>query len=166
MNSASPVATANALLSAIENAMPRLNSIATNASARRPAPGKWSPREIIGHLIDSAQNNHGRFVRAQLTDDLVFPGYAQEDWVRIQNYAECDWTALVDLWASYNRHIARVMSLVPRDVADRRRAKHNLHELAWKAVPADESATLGYFMADYVAHLDHHLRQIWNAVRV
>lgn len=154
---------AESLCTAIEEAIPRLEAITDRESARRPAPSKWSPREIIGHLIDSAQNNHGRFVRAQLSDDLVFPGYAQDEWVRRQDYQSCDWAELVGLWAAYNRHIARVIALVPAEVADRPRRKHNLNELAWQQVAATEPATLGYFMADYVAHLEHHLRQIWAA---
>jgi len=160
-NLPSPATTAAALRTAVEQAMPRLAAISDVASARRPAAGKWSAREIIGHLIDSAQNNHGRFVRAQLAADLVFPGYEQEDWVRLQGYAECDWVELVGLWASYNRHLARVIARIPPEVAQRPRRKHNLHELAWQPVPADAPATLDYFMADYVGHLKHHLKQIW-----
>lgn len=56
------------------------------AAAHALAEGQWSPKQIIGHLIDSAANNHQRFVRAQFTDDLVFPGYEQEAWVEVQHY--------------------------------------------------------------------------------
>jgi DinB superfamily len=56
----------------------------TDDTASRPrGPGKWSPKQLVGHLIDSAVNNHARFVRAQLQDDLVFPGYDQDGWVRV-----------------------------------------------------------------------------------
>jgi hypothetical protein len=157
---------ATCLRQAVEQALPRLAAIDDIASARHPALGKWSPREIIGHLIDSAQNNHGRFVRAQLTDDLVFPGHAQDEWVRVQRYNEREWSALVELWADYNFHIAHVIAQIPPDIADRPRRKHNLHELAWRTVPADKPATLAYFMTDYVGHLEHHLRQIWTATGV
>src|SRR5262249_7171602 len=125
-----------------------------------PAPGKWSPREVIGHLVDSASNNHQRFVRAQLQDDLVFPGYEQDRWVAIQDYADAPWNELVTLWAAFNRHIARVMTLVPADVRLRLHARHNLHERAFVPVPPDQPATLDYFMRDYVDHLRHHLRQV------
>jgi hypothetical protein len=158
-----PTEIAQSLRDSIDKARPRLARIGGVASARHPAPGKWSPREIIGHLIDSAQNNHGRFVRAQLSDDLVFTGYAQEDWVRVQRYEDRDWSALVDLWAAYNVHLAHVIAHIPTELAERPRRKHNLHELAWQTVPADSPATLAYFMADYVGHLEHHLRQIWAA---
>jgi hypothetical protein len=161
-----PAQIALALQEAVDKARPRLARIGESASARQPAPGKWSPREIIGHLIDSAQNNHGRFVRAQLSDDLVFPGYAQDDWVRVQRYSARDWSALVDLWAAYNTHLAHVIAHIPADIVNRPRSKHNLHELAWKPVPATSPATLGYFMNDYVEHLEHHLRQIWAATGV
>jgi DinB family protein len=161
-----PTEIAQALRTVVEEARPRLARIDEAASAREPAPGKWSPREIIGHLIDSAQNNHGRFVRAQLSDDLVFAGYAQTDWVRLQRYNKREWSALVDLWAAYNIHLAHVIAHIPAEIAERPRVKHNLHELAWQAVPADSPATLAYFMADYIGHLEHHLRQIWAATGV
>jgi hypothetical protein len=139
---------------------PLLADLPDMETARRPAPGKWSPREIIGHLIDSASNNHQRFVRAAGKDDLVFPGYEQEQWVELQAYQLAPWRDLVSLWASFNRHLARVMGSIPEPVRSRRRARHNLDEIAWRGVPATEPATLEYFMTDYVAHLEHHLRQI------
>jgi len=157
-------AIADALREAIDAALPRLEAIDDTVSARRPAPDKWSPREIIGHLIDSATNNHARFVKAQFEPGLVFPGYAQEDWVRVQRYQDEPWRELLALWAASNRHIARVIAQVPPEIAERQHARHNLHEVAWTPVPVDRPATLAYFMADYVAHLEHHLRQIWAIV--
>ena len=154
---------ARALERAVSEAVPRLLAIDEAESGRNPARGKWSPREIIGHLVDSAANNHARFVRAQLTDDLVFPGYAQEEWVQLQGYGEAAWPSLVALWAGYNRHLSRVIARIPDEVANRPRARHNLHEVAWSPVPPHEPATLAWFMDDYVAHLEHHLRQIWAA---
>jgi hypothetical protein len=155
--------TPSALRASVAAAVPRLLAIGDAASGVRPAPGKWSPREILGHLIDSAANNHARFVRAQSSDDLVLPGYAQEEWVRVQGYQDAEWGELVELWAAYNRHLAWVIGRVPAEVANRPRGRHNLHEIAWQPVPADHPATLAYFMADYVDHLEHHLRQIWTA---
>ena len=93
--------------------LPRLRDLADDGTTRRPAPGKWSPREIIGHLIDSASNNHQRFVRASFQDDLVFAGYDQDRWVAMQRYQEARWEDLLTLWASFNRHLARVMASDP-----------------------------------------------------
>jgi hypothetical protein len=126
----------------------------------RPAPGKWSPKEIIGHLIDSASNNHGRFVRAQLHDDLRFDGYEQAEWVEVQRYQERDWADLIALWQALNHHIAHVMATADPEALGRSRARHNLDVLAWKPVGTEQSATLEYFMRDYVGHLKHHLAQI------
>ena len=148
------------LLSAVDRAVPALLALGDERSRAHPAPGKWSPREVIGHLVDSASNNHQRFVRAQLQDDLIFPGYEQEAWVRLQRYAESPWRDLVALWAGFNRHIAHVMAAAPEEQLTRPRPRHNLHELASVAVPSDEPATLEYFMRDYVGHLRHHLRQV------
>ena len=76
------------LRDAVEEATPALRRMGEEESRRRPAPGKWCPREVIGHLIDSASNNHQRFVRAQFKDDLVFDGYEQDAWVSLQRYSE------------------------------------------------------------------------------
>jgi hypothetical protein len=148
------------LRDAIKKITPMLEKMGDEATRRRPEPGKWSPREIIGHLIDSASNNHQRFVRALFQDDLVFPGYAQDAWVSAQHYQDAPWAELLALWRSFNLHIAHVMETMPADQRLRPRVRHNLDELAWRPVPRDEPATLDYFMADYVAHLEHHLRQI------
>ena len=147
------------LRDAVDAAEPRLLALDDVRSALRPAPGKWSPREVIGHLVDSASNNHGRFVRAAQQDDMVFAGYAQDGWVELQRYDEAPWPGLVALWAGFNRHLARVMALVPDEARTRPRARHNLHEVAWGTLPPDLPATLGWFMNDYVRHLEHHLRQ-------
>ena len=104
-------------------------------------------------------------MRAQCQDDLIFAGYEQDAWVSAQRYQDSPWKGLLDLWREYNLHIARVMEAVPDDVRMRERRRHNLHELAWRAVPEDRPATLDYFMRDYVDHLHHHLRQISGQVQ-
>ena len=148
------------LLRDIEQAMDVLSQISEERSAVPPAPGKWSPREVIGHLIDSASNNHVRFVRAALEEDMIFPGYEQDGWVSVQRYGEASWRDLLDLWAAFNRHLARTMAGIPINPRRRQRDRHNLDRIAFKAVPAGTPATLDYFMDDYVDHLEHHLRQV------
>jgi len=124
------------------------------------APGKWSPKQVIGHLIDSAGNNHGRFVRAQLQDDLTFTGYQQEEWVNRQRYQTEPWKDLVELWRLYNLHLAHLLEQVSVEDLTRPRTNHNLDQIAWQTVPRSEPVTLEYFIRDYVAHLKNHLRQI------
>jgi hypothetical protein len=140
--------------------VPALLAVPDALTTARPAPGKWSPREIIGHLIDSASNNHRRFVLAQQQDDLVFPGYQQDAWVAAQRYQDAPWEELVSLWRGFNLHLARVMEAAPESERTRPRTRHNLHQIAFRTIPEDQPATLEYFMRDYVDHLEHHLRQI------
>jgi hypothetical protein len=151
---------ARRLVDAVHRAASALLALDDAASTRRPAPGKWSPREIIGHLVDSASNNHQRFVRMRDRDDLVVEGYEQDVWVAAQRYQDAPWTELVVLWATYNRHLARLMAATPAAARDRVRHAHNLHLRAYRPVPADRAVTLDYFMNDYVDHLEHHLAQV------
>lgn len=133
----------------------------SDSEAGNHRPDKWSSKQIIGHLIDSASNNHGRFVRAQQMDTLVFTGYDQEFWVEAQKYQDAPWVELVELWAGFNLHIARIVNEIPDPILDQPRSEHNLNVLAWKAVPLDQPATLRFFIHDYIGHLENHLKQIF-----
>jgi hypothetical protein len=144
----------------IDSGVERLLQISEAQSAIPRSQGKWSPKEIIGHLIDSAANNHQRFVRAQFTDDLVFAGYEQENWVRVQNYQGEAWSELVALWKLYNGHILHLVSLIPEETRTRLRSKHNLHQIASDTIREDEPVTLDYFIRDYLDHMKKHLGQI------
>jgi len=137
-----------------------LRSLADSRVRMRPAPGKWSVKEIIGHLIDSATNNHRRFVLAQLDDGLTFPGYAQDEWVSRQRYQESAWPGLATLWAGYNEHLIHVVRAIPPAVLTRERRTHSLDEVGWRPVPREQATTLAYLVEDYVGHLEHHLGQI------
>src|SRR3954468_20963373 len=93
----------------------RLAGISDGDAAHRAAPDRWAPKEILGHLIDSAGNNHQRFVRAQLSPALDSPGYTQDTWVTAQSYLTEPWPDLIDLWLSFNRHLVHVMRHARQD---------------------------------------------------
>lgn len=76
--------------------------------------GNWSRKQILGHLIDSAANNHQRFVRGQHDRELVTPSYAQEQWVDTECFNDREWPDLVQFWLAYNRHLLHIMSHVSR----------------------------------------------------
>lgn len=144
----------------IEDASARLLSITETESETRRATGKWSAKEILGHLIDSAANNHPRFVAAQFKNDLIFPGYDQEAWVTTQRYHQAAWLSLVTLWKMYNLHLLHIVSSIPEDRLTRPCSKHSLSQIAWISVAEEDPTTLEYLIQDYIAHLKHHLRQI------
>ena len=143
-----------------ERTAAELVRVSPESAAWRPAPGKWSIKEIVGHLIDSASNNHQRFVRAQWSADLICPTYDQDAWVQSQRYADAPWPELALFWRDYNLHLARVIEAILPVDRERPRHPHNLDRVAFHPVPANEPATLDYFMRDYVQHLKHHLQQI------
>jgi hypothetical protein len=148
------------LRGALAAAIPELEAISDTDAAVPRAPGKWSRKEIVGHLIDSASNNHQRFVRAQFTDELICPPYDQDAWVRAQRYRDAPWSELVSLWALLNLHLARVMAAIPDSIRNTPRTRHNLDQVAFRAFSASEPVTLELFMHDYVVHLEHHLTQL------
>jgi hypothetical protein len=137
------------LLETVESALPELQAMSDLDATRPRAPGKWSPKQVIGHLIDSASNNHQRFVRAQEGPRLMFPAYEQDHWVSSQHYDDRSWNDLTSLWHAYNRHLAHVIALIPED----RRSVPCV-------VGADAPVTLGFLAHDYVVHLRHHLKQV------
>ena len=151
---------ASDLRQTVADALVWLRKLPDRADARQPTPNKWSPREIIGHLIDSASINHERFVRAQLQDDLVFPTYEQDLWVAKQRYNEQDWNGLLARWTSFNEQIASVVERISERDMTRPRIDHNLHMIGWRTVAPTTPTTLEYFVNDYVGHLRHHLAQI------
>ena len=150
MSDQSPFPTIAAdLWQAVEAALPKLQAISEAEASRPRAPGKWSPKEVIGHLIDSASNNHQRFVRAQQGAELAFPPYEQEHWVACQHYGDRSWGEIVALWHAYNRHLAHVIRHIPED---KRRVAC--------VIESTEPVTLGFLADDYGRHLRHHLAQV------
>ncbi|CAB1073504.1 hypothetical protein D1AOALGA4SA_1867 [Olavius algarvensis Delta 1 endosymbiont] len=135
----------------VNEACQQLRGLSNDILVARPKPGDWSVKEIIGHLVDSAANNHQRFVRLQVADGLVLPDYSQdnETWVAIQGYQDAAWDDLLDLWRYYNLHLARVIGRVNQNCIDH----------VW-VVNEDTSFTLGELMTDYLRHLKDHMQQI------
>ncbi len=140
---------AEALRAEVDGAARRLRGVSEAEAARERGAGKWLRKEVLGHLIDSAANNHQRFVRAQLVDPLVFPGYEQAAWVAANAYRTRPWTELVDLWVALNRQVAQVIESVPPARLQTR-----------CVIGGAEPVSLEWVMTDYLRHLKHHLGQI------
>ena len=142
---------ARRLAELLETVPARLAQFSEEQAARKPDPARWSKKEILGHLIDSAANNHQRFVRAQLAPAIELPGYEQEGWVRSQQYQAEPWPDLIQMWRVYNRHLAHVMEAISPEC--------RTHPCTIGGAPA---VTLGFVVDDYVRHLEHHLGQIFD----
>jgi hypothetical protein len=137
----------------VVRARPQLEKISGQEVSIRPRPGKWSKKEILGHLLDSASNNHQRFVRASLQKELTFPGYSQNELVELQRFNEMPWDFLIAFWSEYNLFLAKVVHELPEDA---------LHVSC--AIGNNRPTTLEWIAQDYVAHLKHHLNQILGQV--
>jgi len=126
----------------------RLKNISSEDWSYRNAPTKWSKKEILGHLIDSAANNHQRLVRVQFEDNPAIR-YDQDKWVMTQDYHNASINDLIELWLNYNKHLTHIISKMPKEKYERT-----------CDVGKEESVTLEWLVKDYLRHLKHHLNQI------
>jgi DinB superfamily len=116
----------------------------------KPNENKWSKKEILGHLIDSASNNLRRFIVSQYQqNDKIF--YLQDDWVKLQNYHGTDVSELITIWKGLNRQIARTISIIPEE---------KLKNTCDTGKKSTELHTLEFLIDDYLVHLKHHIEQI------
>jgi hypothetical protein len=142
-----PIATK--LISIIEQFLASTDKQSINWE-HKPSPGKWSNKEIIGHLCDSAQINLQRFVRCTYQENFKLV-YDQEEWVKAQHYQDMKVADLLQLWRLLNLQIARVLDNYPagrlQAKCDNSKQEVSLHTVEWLA-------------QDYVEHLKHHLNQV------
>ena len=134
------------LISMVE---PRLSRMNDDDLVFKPAQHEWSKKEILGHLIDSAANNHQRFVRAVNKVADQFPTYDQDEWVRIQRHNERHWPSLVALWSAYNVYLSHIIECIPEH------AKSSPCNIG-----KEEPVALEFVVKDYLRHLQHHLKDI------
>jgi hypothetical protein len=142
------------LAAVLRDAMPWLVTISEAEASVPEREGKWSAKQVIGHLIDSAVNNLGRIVRLQIEQGQSLPGYDQMSWVSLQHYAEREWAQVLALWFALNEHVGWTIGHVEQA------------SLANRGVVAGEPLTLGFLIEDYVAHMEHHLRamRLWLGI--
>ncbi len=119
-------------------------------------PNKWSNKEILGHLCDSATNNHHRLIKVQFEKQpFVITPYAQNNWVEIQDYQSMSVDDIVSYWNSLNGHIVKVISKIPEG------------KLAYLCqIDENQSITLSELILDYLRHVEHHLMQIFGTADI
>jgi len=134
------------LESIIDQHLAALQSVTESEMIYKPSPSKWSKKEILGHMVDSAQNNIRRFVVAQYEENPKIV-YNQDKWVTIANYQHYDSADLISLWYLLNKHIVVIL-------------KNLRPEMAQRKIQTDESHTIEWLAQDYIKHLLHHLHQV------
>jgi len=134
------------LESVFDQYLPALRNVPENEMLYKSSPSKWSKKEIVGHTIDSAQNNIRRFIVAQYEDTPAI-GYNQDEWVIITGYQDYDLPDLINLWYLLNKHIVVILKNTSPQTAQRKCQTNDVHTLEWLA-------------QDYIKHLRHHLHQV------
>ncbi len=133
------------LMDLIDKWQPCLSRI-SEAESEEVVGTQWTRKQVLGHLIDSAANNHQRFVRLQQGNLAGFPGYEQEQWVNAGNYNKNTWANLLGLWVQYNRQLAIVIeSIDPR-------CARNMWE--------EKAVSLEFIINDYSRHILHHIETL------
>jgi len=128
---------------------PRLNKLAPSQLELKPSANSWSPKEELGHLLDSAANNHQRIVRVQLEDKLKMPGYDGNAWVELHRYQQRNWQEMIELWRALNKQLLAAAEAVPNS--------------AWSrtcTIAGSKPLTLKFVFEDYLDHMTHHLEHI------
>ena len=125
-------------------------------ASKRPGTDRWTLKEIVGHLIDSASNNHQRFVRLQIADELIFPGYGKDNskWLEIEKYNELNFSDIILLWKQYNVLIGNIIKGVDESKL----------ENYWIKSDGDKT-TLKYLMIDYVRHIKEHVKHFEETLK-
>lgn len=132
----------------LEHLPPLLESIPTEQWSIKSSPEKWSKKEILGHLIDSAANNHQRFVRIQFENTPTIR-YQQNDWNHYSYHQLQETGTLIATWKQYNLFLKGILQHLPLLMLQR-------EGIGGEGIPF----TLDYIIEDYVNHMEHHLRQI------
>jgi hypothetical protein len=144
-----PSQLALALKEAVDREVVLLRAVAERDASARPLPHVWSKKEELGHLVDSATNNHVRFVRAAIEPEFRGPGYEQDSWVALHGYHEMPWAGIIDFWQRYNHFLAGLVERIPDG------------RLAARCVVGDSTpVTLQFLIEDYTLHMQHHLDHI------
>ena len=138
----------------LQNVPTQLQKIPLSIINHKPQPHKWSKKEILGHLVDSAQNNLRRFIESQYSaEPYQIHGYAQDNYVRINGYQKMKIQEVMQLWFTLNQQIVRVWKALPAE------------KLSLKVLNTDgTNSTLQWWITDYVRHMEHHLQQIFGDV--
>ena len=137
------------LTQTIERELPSLRTFDDERASVARAPGKWSAKEELGHLIDSAANNHQRIVRAQLENTPAIPGYAPQAWVDLHGYKRREWRELIELWRALNQQLSAAAEAVPESARSRT-----------CTIAGSEPLTIEFVFEDYLEHMLHHLQHI------
>lgn len=150
-----PESLAHSLEQTVAREAMELRGITERAANAKPGPKTWSQKEELGHLIDSATNNHVRFVRASLEPEYRGPGYEQDAWVNLHDYHEMAWSDLVDFWEKYNRFLSGLVRRIPDG------------KLQTKCViGSSKPVTLQFLIEDYILHMQHHIDHILRREKI
>jgi len=146
---------AHSLQAAVDREAVHLRAVTEGGASVKPAAGVWSQKEELGHLIDSATNNHVRFVRAGLEPEFRGPGYQQDAWVSLHGYHDMAWAELIDFWQRYNTFLSGLLRRLPDGLLER------------KCIVGESApVTLRFLIEDYILHMQHHLDHILKREKI
>jgi hypothetical protein len=143
-----PADLAQLLRRTIDRELPELRALDDEKAASAPKPGAWSPKQELGHLIDSAANNHMRFAVASIEGVYEGAGYTQDRWVEAHGYQDLPWTEIVELWYRYNLLLVHLVGRIAEG------------QMQNRCVIGSNAVILRFLIVDYVRHMQHHVDHV------
>lgn len=126
----------------------KLNGLSEEEFSKKTLPEKWSKKEVLGHLLDSAANNHQRFVRVQFEDTPIIK-YDQNNWNKFSYHQHIPGKQVIEFWKTHNLYLVEIWKNIPKEALGRK------CDMGYP-----EIQTLEFMINDYVVHAEHHLKQI------
>lgn len=153
---------ADLLMNIVLSSSTMIEALGPDFLETRRSGKKWNKRQILGHLIDSAYNNHQRIIRTEAQGNMIYKGYDADYWVDMNQYAVRKSDEVLESFIVVQRHFANVVAGLSDEKLTLEYEDHQLNETAMQEFPSGGRGSLSFLIWDYIYHIEHHLKQIFD----
>ena len=134
----------------LDDTLALLGGLSEEQADSRYEPGKWSIKELSGHMIDAERIFAYRALRIARGDQTPLPGFEQDDYVATGNFGARTLADLAEEFDLVRRSTLKLFSRLD-DAAWLRRGTASDNEVSVRA--------LAYIIAGHAAHHVNILRE-------
>jgi hypothetical protein len=140
----------NLLTEQLQSTMSLLEGVSESEADYAYAPGKWTIKEVIGHIIDGERVFAYRALRIARGDRTPLAGFEQDDYVRNGSFGERSLEGLLEEFECVRRSTLHLLGSL-NDEAWKRRGTASDNEVSVRA--------LAYIIAGHERHHANVLRE-------